>query len=96
MTAAKKEKTKIAEVPPQGEKKPHKKPAPVKFYALVQVEKPMEDGSGMGSGVVENLEVEADKKSDLFAKLSELRDPTILMIVRGRRVNLTQKVSWKI
>ena len=42
------------------------------------------------------IEIEADKSSELFAQLEEYFEPKILMMIRGRKINLTQKVSYKI
>jgi hypothetical protein len=82
--------TETTQETPLAGKKPHKKPAPVKYYALVEIP------PASPEGLCGHHQIEAEKKTDLYAQLDALQNPKVLILVRGRLGALTQKVSWKI
>ncbi len=81
------------------EKRPKKAAAPVKFYGLAEADVNQVSGEGeeRNVDVVRKVfEFEADKKSELFRQLEELTNPKVLILIRGRKINLQQKLSYKI
>lgn len=75
-------------------KKPNKKPAPVKYYGLVQINNLADPG-----GCPWTSEIVADSKSELYKALGTFDDKLeikVLLLIRGRKIELTQKVLWKV
>ena len=77
---------------PKKERKIKKAAAPVRFYALVEADLESHDGEKTRG----KFEIEADKKSVLFLSLEKMGNPIVLMLVRGRKITLFQRVAYKI
>lgn len=85
------------EAAPAAEKKVRKKsksPAPVQFYGLI--ESSVNQDGAVPESVRVISEIVADRKSVLFEKLNLLIEPKVLLLIRGRRVNLQQKTAYRI
>jgi len=59
-----------------------------KFYAVVKAE--------TSDNVKEEVVLEASKKGELFEMLKQLNNPEIVILVKGRKLELKQKVSYKL